>query len=629
MCGIIAIGGSDVKKFLNNQILASISHRGPDDKGEFVSENNDAYLGQTRLSIIDLSAAGHQPMTDLSGRYVMSYNGEVYNFQMLRSELDKKYGVIPWKSTSDSEVILEGFVKEGFRFFSKLNGIFAISIYDKLEKRLHVVRDPLGIKPLYYTKQEGSVFFCSELKGLLAITQLKRSLRHQSLSEQLAFMYVPEPFTMYEEFTKVRPGVYSAYEGGDLVYSEQLFDFLHTNQEQKSELEFAQALYQTLSDSVNRQVIADVPISLFLSGGLDSSSIAYTAVNSGANIKTAYTISFSKEDTKYDAQSPDIMYAGKMADLLNLELRVIKADPNFIALLPNLIPFMEDGISDPAAINTYLIAKAAREDGVKVMLNGQGADEYLCGYRRYRAEYMIEKMPSSVKSLLSLAKYIIPSSVTGKLNAPVRRLNKLIQSIELPIEKRLPSYFMWGSDEMINDLFLHPPKENSSSLLKDFFKNHGQKDAISSMLLADQQFDLLSLNLSYTDKLGMAVGLEARVPILDFEMVKLMNSIPNELKIKNGQQKYIFKKAMEPYLPHDVIYRQKAGFALPIRSWFRQSNSLIEKYFDVERIKKQGIFDANKLKILLASQFEGKVDNSYLIFSLLCQQIWLEQQFGY
>jgi len=626
MCGIVAIGGINVKEYLNDQVLSSIAHRGPDDRGEFISENADVYLGQTRLSIIDLSEAGHQPMRDGSGRYVMSYNGEVYNFQLLKIELESKFGTINWKSTSDSEVILEGFAREGYHFLSKLNGIFAIAIYDQNEKTLHVVRDPIGIKPLYFTEQNGAVFFCSELKGLLSIPSLKKSIRMESLSEQLAFMYVPEPFTMFEEFTKVKPGVYYSYKEGKLQKSESIFGFLQSKLNDSSELEITKDLYQKLTQSVKRQVIADVPISLFLSGGLDSSSIAHAAVTEGAKIKTAYTISFSKEDSKYDSQSPDILYASKMAEILNLELRVIKANPNFLSMLPELIPYMEDGISDPAAINTYLIAKAAREDGVKVMLNGQGADEYLCGYRRYRAEFMNTKMPKAIKSVLALSKYALPSSIPGKLNSHIRRLNKLVDSLNLATEDRLPSYFMWGKNEMINNLFLTPPRNDPGARLKDFFNIHMTSDTISALLMADQKFDLLSLNLSYTDKLGMAVGVEARVPFLDFEMVKLMNAIPIKLKIKGGVEKYILKKAMEPYLPHEVIYREKAGFALPIRSWFRQSSPMIEKYFNESRIKKQGIFDHNKLNEILKLQFENKSDNSYLIFSILCQQIWLEQQ---
>ncbi len=629
MCGIIAINGVDVSEFLNNRGLSSIAHRGPDGSGEFVSENVDTYLGHTRLSIIDLSEAGHQPLSDGTGRYVMSYNGEVYNFQFLKIELESKYGTINWKSTTDSEVILEGFVREGYQFLSKLNGIFAILIYDKKEKELHVVRDPVGIKPLYFTEQKGVFFFCSELKGLLSIPSLKQTIRKESLSEQLAFMYVPEPFTMFEEFTKVKPGIYFSFKEGKLQKSESIYDFLHSKQDDSSELEITKKLYQTLTQSVKRQVISDVPVSLFLSGGLDSSSIAYAAVTAGADIKTAYTISFSKEDNKYDSQSPDILYAGKMSEILNLELRVIEANPNFLSMLSDLIPYMEDGISDPAAINTYLIAKAAREDGVKVMLNGQGADEYLCGYRRYRAEYMIAKMPTAIKSVLALSQYALPSSIPGKYNAHVRRLNKLVDSFNLATEDRLPGYFMWGTNERINNLFLNPPKNDPDARLKEFFNIHKQSDSISAMLMADQKFDLMSLNLSYTDKLGMAVGVEARVPFLDFEMVKLMNAIPIKLKIKGGVEKYILKKAMEPYLPHDLIYREKAGFALPIRSWFRQSSPMIEKYFNESRIKKQGIFDYDKLNEILKLQFENKIDNSYLIFSMLCQQIWLEQQLGF
>ncbi|CAM4197720.1 asparagine synthase (glutamine-hydrolyzing) [Cytophagaceae bacterium 50C-KIRBA] len=626
MCGILAISSSKNGQFDLNPAIQAIHHRGPDDDGIFISQDGDAHLGQVRLSIIDLSAAGHQPMQDSSARFVMTYNGEVYNFLELKAYLESTYGLIAWKSSSDTEVILEGFVREGYSFLSKLNGIFALAIYDQEARELHVLRDPIGIKPLYFSVQGDAVFFSSEVKGLLAFQHLKRTVRKQSLVEQLAFMYVPEPYTMYEEFKKVPPGIYQRYQEGKLVDSKSLFEHLHTPISTKSEEVLTEQLHATLEKAVRRQLIADVPISLFLSGGLDSSSIAVESVKAKANIHSAYTISFSKEDNSLDGQSSDLHYASLMAKKLGLNLHIIQAESEFLSLLPTLLDFMEDGISDPAAINTFLICQSARKDGVKVMLSGQGADEYLAGYRRYQAEKMILGMSTLTKSTLASLGRVLPSTISGRFSTTYRRFKKIAKAAGQHSNERIASYFMWGEGEQIKSLFVDQQMNQPGLDLVDFLDQHTHLDTFSSMLLADQQFDLRSLNLSYTDKMSMAVGLEVRVPFLDFEMVQLMNSVPRELMLKNGQQKYILKKAMEPYLPKEVIYREKAGFALPIRSWFSKRSAIIDHYFDQPRLESQGIFRPQLIQQLLDEQFSGKEDHSYLLFSMLCQQIWLDKQ---
>lgn len=628
MCGIIATNSKPGSNLAIQDGLRSIKHRGPDDEGMFTSGEGDTSIGQVRLSIIDLSQAGHQPMFDGTGRYAMVYNGEVYNYDVLKAGLDQKYPGIAWKSTSDSEVILEGFVREGGAFLSKLNGIFAIIIYDQLKQELHVLRDPIGIKPLYITEQNSILYFCSELKGLLSFPNLQKTLRKQSLADQLAFMYVPEPFTMYEEYQKVQCGIHYVYSQGKQQSANPLFAHLDEPVSFSGEEDMTAQFGTVFSESVKRQLMADVPVSLLLSGGLDSSAVAYEAVKNGGNIHSAYTISFSQKDTLLDQQSPDLFYAEKMAKTLNLDLRVIQAESNFLSLLPELIPFLEDGISDPAAINTYLISKSARKDGIKVMLSGQGADEYLCGYRRYAAEKYLQGMFPPVKAALSGLYKMIPSSVPGKLNGVARRIKRFAEAAGKPEEERLPGYFMWADKNTIRNFFADKNGVAPGKDLIDFFDAHKNDNRLETMLKADQQFDLLALNLSYSDKMSMATGVELRVPFLDFEMVRLMNSVPISMKLKNGEQKYILKKAMEQRLPHEIIYRHKAGFALPIRSWFAEENPMFDQYFDEARIRKQGVFDGGAIAELYRQQKSRKKDNSYALFAILCQQIWLEQSFN-
>lgn len=625
MCGILGVSSLSSIRFELKDQISIISHRGPDDAGVYYSKRNDAQLSQVRLSIIDTSSAGHQPMFDDSGRYVMVYNGEIYNFRELRIYLESKYGVIHWKSSSDSEVIIEGFARENASFFEKLNGIFAILIYDISEELLHVIRDPIGVKPLYYSSQNGDIFFCSELKGLLGFKNLKRSVRYQSLSDQLSFMYVPEPYTMYNEFFKIERGVHFTYRNGQKISKTKMFSHLHSEELQFDENEFKELFQNTFSKAIERQTVSDVPMSLFLSGGLDSSAVAYESIKQGARIHSAYTISYSKKDLQLDSQSEDLFYAEKVAKQLNLDLKVIEAEPDFMNLLTDLIPFMEDGISDPAAINTYLICKSAREDGVKVMLSGQGADEYLCGYRRYMAEKYLENMPSILNKILRASNIIIPNNLPGPLNAFSRRFKRLTLAAGQVEGDRLKGYFMWGSPMQVKKLFVNAEKINPGIDLELFFAKNQKMSNLNKLLAADQEFDLLALNLAYSDKMSMMVGVEARVPFLDFDLVRLMNSIPLNLKLKGSTQKYILKKSMEGKLPNEIIYRSKAGFALPIRSWFKQKNTFVEYYFNRERIKQQGIFNPDEINLLYNEQLYGGKDNSYILFSILCQQIWLEK----
>ncbi len=629
MCGIIAVNSQINTTCIIDKAVQSIKHRGPDSTGSYISEKGDCQLGHVRLSIIDLSSAGHQPMHDGSKRYIISYNGEIYNFKLLRKELEKKYGIINWKSNTDTEVIIEGFAREGKVFLNKLNGIFSLAIYDTQTSKMFVLRDPAGIKPLYFTEQNGLVIFGSEVKAFLEIPGLSITIRKQSLADVLTFMYVPEPHTMYNEIKKIEPGICYEYYHGKLVRADKLFSYLSEKIEFNSESEMIETFRENFSKAVRQQLMSDVPISLLLSGGLDSSAVAFESIKNGGNIKDAYTISVSSKDNKIDQQSDDLKYAKIVSDKFGLELKVIQAEENMMSLLPKLSKFLEDGISDPAAINTYLISKAARDNGVKVLLSGQGADEYLGGYRRYRAAKMYQKIPSAILKLMSVCNRVLPTSIPGKFNANFRRIKKFLDATSLNDAHRLLSLYMWNSPSKILDLFSQYQGLSIAKDHQDEFELFRDRDLIDAMMLVDQKFDLTSLNLAYTDKMSMMVGVEARVPFLDFELIRVMNSIPPDMKIKGKNQKYILKKAMETDLPSEVVHRQKAGFSLPIRAWIKQSNDLINYYFDNERINKQGIFSVQKLNMMLDEQSSGKRDHAYTLFSLLNLQIWLDENKGY
>jgi asparagine synthase (glutamine-hydrolysing) len=540
-------------------------------------------------------------------------------------ELMLKHGNIQWKSKTDTEIILEGFAREGYKFFKKLNGIFSIIIYDKLTQEMHVVRDPMGIKPLYYTAQNNSIYFSSELKGILALDKISVTLNLNSFYNQLQFTYVPEPYTMYQEIRKFEKGLYCVLKNGNIISKLKIFEDLDLKNENYSESSYIENFKHTFSKAVKRQLQSDVPLSILLSGGIDSASVFSQALfHNPELLKNAYTIAFKKKDNKYDRQSSDLKFSKLLTNKYGIKLNIVEADYRFMNYLPKLIPFMEDGISDPAALTTYILCDAANKDGYKVLLTGQGSDEYLCGYRRYKAESIIQNMSPITKYFLKILGDNSPVSFPGFLNAPFRRLRKISKAINLPLEERLPNYFYWSTKSNINSLFKENINNFQSNCLEDFFKENNQLDSLSALLKADQHFDLLSLNLSYTDKMSMMVGVEARVPFLDLELVNLMNSLPLSLKYNKGKQKYILKKAMEDNLPSNIINRSKAGFGLPIRSWFRENQELFNYYFEESRIERQGIFHPAKIKEILTNHFSKKEDNSYLIFSMLCQQMWID-----
>jgi asparagine synthase (glutamine-hydrolysing) len=625
MCGIVAISGPPGLRIPLEAALEGIRHRGPDDQGTWTSVQGDCHLGHVRLAIVDLSPAGHQPMADASGRFVLCYNGEVYNHRELRTDLERRYGPIAWRGNSDTEVIVEGFALQGIAFLERLNGMFALAIYDVQERLLHVLRDPIGIKPLFFTEQQGGVYFCSEMKGLLALPGLRFELRTAALAEQLSFMYVPEPHTPYRQISKLESGVCLSYRDGRLVASQRLFGHLVPASQLRSEDEAVEALRAAFNIAVRRQMMGDVPVSVFLSGGLDSSAVALHAVQAGAAVKDAYTIAFLQDDQRHDSQSDDLHYARIMARRLGIELKVITADRSLLGMLPDLVRFMEDGFSDPAAINTYLISASARRDGIKVLLSGQGADEYLGGYRRYLAEKGLAALPRPLYAMLAGSQSWLPATLPGRFNALNRRVRRLAQLAAQTPQARLKATYTWSPDDTVRGLMYDDPGTAADQAFQACAAANSHCDALETIMALDHQYDLLSLNLCYTDRMSMAASVEARVPFLDFDLVRTMNAIPMAMKVRGRQGKHVLKRAMTPSLPREIVYREKAGFGLPIRAWLRQSSELVDHYLSESRLQRQGVFNAHAVRKLLDAQYSGRSDHSHTILTLLCQQLWLEQ----
>lgn len=624
MCGLIAISTPDVSGYEISAGLRTIRHRGPDDDGIFVSDGRDCALGHQRLAILDLTSAGHQPMTDHSGRYTMVYNGEIYNFLELRAALEATYGPIAWRSQGDSEVLLEGYAREGSKFFSKLNGMFAFVIYDRAERETLVHRDPIGIKPLFITRQRGGVFLASELKAFRALGGLALTLRIESLADMMQFMFVPEPFTFYQEVTKVPPGALLRFRQGALVGEESIDLEPEADLGQTSEAELVERYREIFAAAVKRQIRADVPMGIMLSGGIDSSSVALECANAGARLERAFTIEIPSAESRFDMQSPDLPYTRSMADILGTPLEVITANPTMLDTLHQMASFLDDGIADPAAIASFLIFKRSSELGVKVQMTGHGADEYLCGYRRYPALQALQKFPNWSRPAFSAAAKVLPGSIPGRMNASYRRISRFISLAGKDESNRIVDLYTPGRDgypaETLNGINNYDP----SGALKDFYCQLDDIDSMQKLHEIDLKYDLRSLNLVYTDRTSMAFGVEARVPFLDFELVRFMEGIPREMKLRGGKTKYIHKEAFRERLPSEILGRSKAGFSLPIRSWLTSKSELIDHYFDLERLKATGLFDMNSLSNMIADVRSGSERYAIQIFALLCFLIWHE-----
>ena len=627
MCGIL---GSYSKKFhFKEEHLNIISHRGPDDKGYFFE--NNVMLGHRRLSIVDLSINGHQPMSTIDNSYTIVFNGEIYNHIEIRNELIKEG--FTFKSNSDTETLLYGYVKWGVEILNKLNGIFAFAIFDKLNSKLFIARDQFGIKPLYYYNQDGIFAFSSELKALTQIDGFDQSLRIESLFYYLQTLYAPGNMTPFSSVNKLLPGHYiivNTLNGKleDNFYYELKFS---ESNESKSEKDWVIELEQILNKAVERQLMSDVPVGFFLSGGLDSSLLVAIAKKKFKQYPIkCFTIS-TGEKMVNEGFSDDEFYAKKVAKYLNVDLEILPAQVFSKNLFDKMIWHLDEPQADPAPLNVYNICKGARENGIKVLIGGAAGDDLFTGYRRHQV-LLLEKY----YKLIPVYFKKIFSTLILKLNSRstfIRRLKKLIRNIAVSKIDRLAGYFMWLEEDIILDLF-----EKSSQLeLKkgilpmSYWKNllnnfPSSTSDINKMLYLELSTFLPDHNLNYTDKMSMAVGVETRVPYLDFELVEFANRLPIRYKMKGKTTKYLLRKVAEKYLPMDVIYRPKTGFGAPIRTWIREDLKNQLDLFSTDSILiKKGILNSTAVKKLIDNDNSGKIDASYTILGLLAIDSWYNQ----
>jgi asparagine synthase (glutamine-hydrolysing) len=624
MCGIAGYSGRFDACTLDAAV-AALRHRGPDDRGTFVDAASGVGLGHSRLSILDLSPLGHQPMADPAGGAVIAFNGEIYNFRELRAGLEAKG--IAFRGHSDTEVLLQLYLNHGEAMLADLNGIFAFAIWDPRRRGLLLARDGLGVKPLYVAETPLGVAFASEIKALLHVAPDCREVDVPALHRYLSFLWCPGDGTPLKAVRKLPPGELLWIKDGRVMRRQAWYRLpvLRGIRPDLTAAESVRSVEHGLRTAVHRQMVSDVPLGAFLSGGLDSSAIACFAREVNPDID-CFTIDVGGAEA---GTTDDLPYARAVAKHLGVRLHVVRVDAATMARnLEAMVYQLDEPLADPAALNVYYISRLAREHGIKVLLSGAGGDDLFSGYRRHRAvewQGLWRLLPAALRRGLE-------QGVAGvDQRRPIaRRLAKLLGGVSLDDEGQTINYFVWGRPERIAGLFTAEARAELAGAtpaepMTRFLHSIPAGTAPLERLLAlEQRFFLADHNLIYSDKMSMAVGVEARVPFLDMDLVEIAACIPAGVKQRHGVGKWVLKEAMAPHLPRDVIHRPKTGFGAPVRRWIHgELRTLLHDVLSPASLKRRGLFDSKAVGSLMADNDAGRTDASYTLLSLMCMELWM------
>jgi asparagine synthase (glutamine-hydrolysing) len=581
MCGIAGFQGRFPVELLG-RMSARLAHRGPDGSGEILLDHGAGRrtgLAHRRLSIIDLSERGLQPMTTHCAAcnssslhdLALGYNGEIYNFPELRSEL--RAAGHSFHSATDSEVLLHLYARDGLAFLERLNGIFALAIADGRkngrpvgvrEGDVILARDGLGVKPLYYSVLPEGTLFASELKALLEWSGVPRTLDPHAIYQTVAYLWTPAPRTMLRAVCKMQPGEALILRDGTIVRS-----WSHYNIPYGASLlsgaadDIAEQLRSTVFEAVRRQLVADVPVAAFLSGGLDSSAVVAAARAAGAEIQ-CYCAGFSDDIAASEGMVDDVPYARRVAAHLDVPLTVVEIKHDAINHLARMLYYLDEPQGDPAPINALLLCQQAHHDGFKVMLSGAGGDDMFSGYRRHRAlgpDGMWGYVPVAARRVIAgLARQRLDGPSHSAFHSAFwRRSAKLLEHADRTSDERMIAFFWWSSEQLRRSLFAPDFLAQihlgctSEPLARSLERVRTEPSRLNRMLYLEARHFLADHNLNYTDRMGMAVGVEVRVPLLDREVVDLATRIPAGLKQRGSMGKAILKQAFEAHLPQDVI----------------------------------------------------------------------------
>jgi len=622
MCGICGIYSFDrlppSAPKITRDMCAVMIHRGPDEDGYFHDEK--VALGMRRLSIIDLDT-GHQPMTNEDRSIRVILNGEIYNFPSLRKELIAKGH--HFTTRSDTEVLVHLYEEEGKAFALRLNGMFAISLWDARKRRFLIVRDRLGIKPLHYLHMKNELYFASEIKCLLQ-SEYQREIDLEAVSRFFTFEYIPAPQSIFKGIHKLMPGHMICIEH-DRLDIESYWDLRHryTPETPRSPEEIGREINRRLKDSVEKRLLSDVPLGVFLSGGVDSSAITgLMSEVANSQVKT-FSIGFKEKSFS------ELSYAKQVADYFHTDHQEFVVESHAVKeLVPTLIRFLDEPLADASVIPTYIISKLARSF-VTVVLSGEGGDELFAGYDTYKAYQLARwyrKVPGFIRNQ-------VVKKLVERLPASPKRLSfefkakKFISGIDFAPE--IANTVWWGAYGPKEKQRLFNP-EISASLHEDVFApihDHMSRSRAQTPLdnlgYLDLKLYLQDDLLVKADRMTMANSLELRVPFLDHEFVEYAATIPSSLKLKGLSTKYILKRALRHHLPQEILTRKKIGFDIPLGVWIQ--NELKEFVSDIlspAHLKRHGFFSTDYVQTLLKQHFHGEHNHRQRLWPLIIFQYW-------
>jgi asparagine synthase (glutamine-hydrolysing) len=641
MCGIAgAVNWADGERIAR---MTSIqAHRGPDDSGVWerhLPDGTHMALGSRRLAIIDLSPAGHMPMRNADGTVWITFNGEIYNFRELRADLVRRGH--RFESGTDTEVLLRLYEVEGPECVKRLNGMFAFAISDLRQSRpvMFMARDHFGIKPLYYVHAGRQLAFASEIKALLQLPGVHAQVDLEALHQYLTFLWVPDPLTLFDGIRKLPAGHYAVFRDGQLDIV-QYWDLTFPRADaayRYSEAELASEVSERFRRSVRSQMISDVPIGAFLSAGLDSTSIVGVMSEQTREPVRTYTITFPPKYRIGETTLDDPGVAARVAQRFGCDHHEIVVEPGVADLLPRLIWHMDEPIADPAIIMAYLVCQEARKTST-VLLSGIGGDELFAGYRKHYAHRWIQAyrwLPAFARRYLQEASETrLPMLRGTPLKGAVRLTKKMLRSGMLPPQD---AFLMQSTylDEAHKNMLYSPALRaeiNGGDPWRQhraYFDQVEHASFLHQMLYVDTKAFMVSLNLTYNDKMSMASSVEVRVPFLDHELAEFVaHNVPPQLKL-NGfwrpTTKYIFRKAMQDVLPSEVLRQPKAGFGAPVDYWLTYDlREMVDDLLSERRIRERGYFDPKTVRRLIQAHRSGRQDWSMQLWQLITLEVWLQ-----
>jgi asparagine synthase (glutamine-hydrolysing) len=620
MCGIAGRFNRDPADSVDcaeiRRMCDTIVHRGPDDEGQFV--DGSVGLGARRLSIIDL-VSGRQPMTTPDGRMTIVFNGEIYNYLELRRALESKGH--RFRTTSDTECILNAYVEDGPECLAYLNGMFAIAIWDSAAQQLFLARDRVGIKPLYVYDDGNSIRFASELKALLSDSSIPRDLDPEAFAYFVRYGYVAAPATMFRRVRKL-PAAHYLIVGRDRTIERQFWTLSYAS-DHLSEDEHASRVFDVLERCVRRQLVSDVPLGAFLSGGLDSSSIVQLMTDITGGPVNTYSIGFVESDSFYN-ELPDAARMARRCHTNHHEIRV-KADA--AKRVQELVHQLDQPLCDSSFVVTYLLSRLAH-DTVTVALSGVGGDEIFGGYRRYLGPTLgrfYTSVPTSARRVVSSAVSRLKVDRGSAFRNYARLARAFVMSHHLPAFEQYDRFVQLTSEPQLNAL-IGDSSANGSELIaarRTFFEQPDGTDPVTGMMHLDLKTSLPESLLMLTDAMSMATSVEVRVPFLDHDLVELVARIPSSLKIKRLRLRHIQKCSMAGHLPQEIFTKHKWGFGCPVGLWFRNElKELLRDTLSPDRVRRHGLFDARAIQQIINAHENYREDNSDVLLALLTFELW-------